>query len=85
MADAERFGEELKENLLIKHKHFFLVCLPPSPSRLVLAELVSDRFLSLQPRPHPLLQGVLRPPLLGRLCLRVTLQRTEDEKEETNY
>lgn len=44
-------------------------------SRCVLAELVRDRLLSLQPCPHPLLQGVLRSSLPGRLCLRVRPKR----------
>lgn len=43
----------------------------PVSFRVVLAELVPDRLLHLQPRPHPLLQGVLRPPLPGRLCFGV--------------
>ena len=52
----------------------------PLSSRAVLAQLVSHGLLSLQPRPHPLLQGVLRPPLPGRLCLRVMPRRTNSNK-----
>lgn len=52
-------------------------------SRAVLVELVSHRLLHLQPHPHPLLQGVLRPPLPGRLCLRVT-QLSQKTKQPNN-
>lgn len=54
----------------------------PSIFRLVLVELVSDWLLPLQPRPHPLLQGVLRPPLPGHLCFGVTLLTRADRTRD---
>lgn len=37
--------------------------------RFVLVELVFDRILHLQSPAPPFLQGIVRPPLFGRLCL----------------
>lgn len=60
---------------------FEIIILCPFVSfRFVLVELVSDGLLPLQPRPHPLLQGVLRPSLPGRLRLGVTPSGSQDTR-----
>lgn len=48
-----------------------------------MGELVSSRLLRLQPPRHPLLQGVLRPSLPGRLRLRVKLPKTRRRLDDT--